>query len=163
MLSRTVDSILDFIDSCSISGSAVAGAEEVEAMPEIQSACLAALKSQGIQFDSISHAAVMTSDEHSKVAGHLEGALVKNLFMKKKKKKERYLIVFEHSKQVELKEIGKHIGVNGLRGASDLKDVLKVEGGCVTPLAVMNDAEKVTQIYLDASLKNASKINVHPC
>ena len=49
----------------------------------------------------------MTSNEHSKVAGHLNGALCKNLFMKKKKK--RYLIVFEHSKKIDLKSLGKAI------------------------------------------------------
>eukprot|EP00492_Amphilonche_elongata_P000587 TRINITY_DN1338_c0_g1_i2.p1 TRINITY_DN1338_c0_g1~~TRINITY_DN1338_c0_g1_i2.p1 ORF type:complete len:148 (-),score=20.80 TRINITY_DN1338_c0_g1_i2:173-616(-) len=135
--------------------------EEVQAMPEVQSACINALKSQGITFKSIEHKAVMTSDEHAKVAGHLSGVLVKNLFMKKKKK--RFLIVFEHSKKVDFKELGKAVGANGLRQASDLKDILKVEGGCVTPLAIMNDEQKVTQVFLDASLKNASVLNVHPC
>merc|ERR1719354_1258516 len=80
-----------------------------------------------------------------------------------KKKKKRYLIVFEHSKKIDLKSLGKAIGANDWRQGSDLEQVLKVKGGCVTPLAVMNDENKVTQVYLDACLKNAPLLNLHPC
>jgi len=163
MLSSKIDNLLNFIDSCAPpgAGNANSAEEEVAAMPEVQSAVLAALNAQGIQFKSIDHAAVMTSNEHSKVAGHLNGALCKNLFMKKKKK--RYLIVFEHSKRIDLKSLGKAIGANDWRQGSDLEQVLKVKGGCVTPLAVMNDENKITQVYLDACLKDAPLLNLHPC
>lgn len=131
----------------------------------IHQSTLEALTSQGIKFQQITHEAVMTSVEHQKVAGHLPGVLCKNLFKKKKKSQNRWLFVFAHDRpQVDWKTVGKAIGAGAtLRDSKDLTQVLGVEGGCVTPLAVFNDKEKVTTVYVDEALKNAKFLNLHPC
>ena len=108
--------------------------------------------------------AVKTSEEHIKVASDLDGVIVKNLFVKEKRKKVNFLVVFPASEEkLNLKALGMRFGVGGgIRTVRDLASVIEMEQGSITPLAVLFDKNKVVETYFDQDLKNASSVVVHP-
>lgn len=138
---------------------------KVESTGNVDADCMNALAALGMTPKVHEHTAVNTSVEHLEVAGSLEGVLVKNKFMKQKRAKPRYLFVFAHDREKpKYDNLGRNIGCGkGLRDSDDLEDVLNVKGGCVTPVAVMNDSENVTMVVVDAALKNAKYLKIHPC
>ena len=108
----------------------------------------------------VSHPAVTTIDAMIPyVKGHLSGCLVKNLFLKDKKKG-YFLVTAHHETTVNMKELGKTLGATGIR-MTEL-DILGVPAGAVTPLAVLNDTEKQVKLVMDVKLKTESQISVHP-
>ena len=108
----------------------------------------------------VSHPAVMTIEAMLPYTkGVLNGALVKNLFLKDKKKG-YFLVTAHHETAVDLKTLGAALGAPSIR-MTDL-EVLGVPAGAVTPLAVFNDSEKQVQLVLDERLKSESRICVHP-
>ena len=108
----------------------------------------------------VSHPAVCTIEAMLPyVSGHLSGALVKNLFLKDKKKG-YFLVTAHHETAVDLKTLGAALGAPSIRMA-DL-DPIGVPAGAVTPLAVFNDSSKQVQLVLDERLKSEPLVCVHP-
>eukprot|EP01083_Nonionella_stella_P191035 707343_1 len=105
-----------------------------------------ALSELKIDVDIEAHQAVTTSEEHAKVISSLDGVLCKNLLVSEKriKNKCQYLIIVEANKnKIELKVLGKYLGVGGgLRGVSDPDLTFKMSKGSITPLAVLFDEKK---------------------
>ena len=50
----------------------------------------------------------------------------------------------------------------GLAPAERMREVLGVEPGALTPLALINDEEGLVTAVVDAALLAASQVNVHP-
>ena len=71
--------------------------------------------------------------------------------MRDKKKKNYYLVLIKGSKRLDMKEFRERIGSTPLSLGSeeDLLKYLHVEGGNVTPLALLNDKERTVKFYLD--------------
>jgi Ala-tRNA(Pro) deacylase len=65
---------------------------------------------------------------------------------------------------VDLKALRGQIGSKRLSfaNAADLAATLAVEGGAVTPLAVVNDRERRVGVVLDATLAGPALIKLHP-
>lgn len=92
----------------------------------------------------------------------IEGVGCKNLFLTNKKGN-YYLLVLEENKKANLKELAKQVNVSKLTFASseDLKSILNLEPGSVTPLSIINDMENKVLLIFDNYLQN-KKILVHP-
>jgi Ala-tRNA(Pro) deacylase len=122
------------------------------------------LKSLAIHSTSIEHPAVFTVEESKALRGKIDGAHVKNLFLKDKKSNLFLISALEDTK-IDLKTIHEVIGGQGrvsFCSADQLLEHLGVEPGSVTPLAVMNDTENKVQAVLDERLMAFDIINVHP-
>lgn len=121
------------------------------------------LETLNIQYETLTHKAVYTIEEAmaENIPDRIEGIECKNLFVKNKGR--YYLIFLEGSKRARLKELAKVVGESKLSFANEreLKDILDLDIGSVTPLGIINDKECKVTLLIDASLQG-HKVLAHP-
>lgn len=118
-----------------------------------------------IQYKIHTHPAVYTSKEAEKyVDESMEGSRCKNLFLRNQKGNKHFIIIIDHSKRVNLKELSKDLGEKTMSFASEnrLKKYLGLLPGSVSPFGIINDTNKEVIVVIDKELKNKEKINFHP-
>lgn len=123
------------------------------------------LKERRIGFETTEHQAVYTMEELSDVVLPYPEADAKNLFVRDDKKRQYYLITVKGDKRVDLKAFRRQHATRPLSFASEneLKDILDLVPGAVTPLGILNDAEHRVQLYLDeAFLDSPGLVGIHP-
>ncbi len=121
------------------------------------------LTDKGINYEITEHQAVFNMEELSSVELPYPEFDAKNLFVRDDKKKNYYLITVKGDKRINLKEFRKKYGLRNLSFASseDLKAILDLTPGSVTPLGLLNDSEHRVHLYLDSEF-NGSPVGVHP-
>ena len=123
------------------------------------------LDQAGIAYELYEHEAVFTVEQaHAAGIPHQElGA--KNLFLRDDKHRAYYLVCLPDEKDVSLREIRERLGSHRLSFASaqDLRDMLGLAPGSVTPLGALNDADRRVEVVLDQELMDAGRVTVHPC
>lgn len=126
---------------------------------------IALLDQGGIAYELYEHEAVFTVEQaHAAGIPHPElGA--KNLFLRDDKHRAYYLICLPDEKSVSLREVQERLGSRRLSFASekDLGEMLGLVPGSVTPLGVLNDAERRVEVVIDRELVDAGRVTVHPC
>lgn len=123
------------------------------------------LKNRSIWYEITEHKAVCNMEELSEVELPYPEADAKNLFVRDDKKRNYYLITVQGSKRVNLKEFRRKNGTRPLSFASEeeLKEILGLLPGAVTPLGLLNDEACSVQFYLDKGfLGEPGLIGVHP-
>lgn len=123
------------------------------------------LESHNIAYSLYTHPPLFTCEQAAEIVAkmNIPGTGVKNLFLKDRKN-QLYLISAQYDTRVDLKKIGKELGIKELRFANPtvLKEYLGVEPGSVTPLALIHDKELAVQAIIDTALLKQEKIQVHP-
>jgi Ala-tRNA(Pro) deacylase len=124
---------------------------------------LAHLAGLGIATETFHHPAVFTVEESLVHTARLPGAHVKNLFLKDKKDK-LWLVTCRHELRVDLAALSRRLGAArfSFARAELLREVLGVEPGAVTPLALVNDTACRVRPVLDEGLVAAGRLNCHP-
>ncbi len=121
------------------------------------------LSDLNIKYDEIEHKAVYTIEEaiNERIMDRIDGIECKNLFVKNKN--HYYLIFIESSKRANLKEIATFVCEQKLSFASEeeLKRILSLDIGSVTPMGIINDKDNLVTLILDKDLKD-KKVLVHP-
>ena len=123
------------------------------------------LEEQGIPFEKMEHKAVFNMEEMRKIEVPHPEAEAKNLFVRDDKKRNYYLITVKGDKRVDLKAFQAEHSTRRLSFASDedLMSIMSLIPGAVTPLGILNDAEKITQFFMDEDFfKGTGLIGVHP-
>lgn len=117
-----------------------------------------------IDYQKIEHPPVYTSEQARELVPEQAAASAKNLFLKDKKGREHYLLVFDDEKSLELKELAGQLGVNRLSLASPerLYQYLGVDPGAVSLLALVNDPDQQVQLLFDQDLWEADAMQCHP-
>ena len=120
------------------------------------------LKELEIEIERQEHEAVFTIEEILKLDVRLDGVGLKNLFVKDRFDN-RYMVVVLEEKRVDLKALKENLNLNKLSFCKpeELKNILKIEPGSVTPLAVINDENNEVTIILDEEMKDHDLL-VHP-
>jgi Ala-tRNA(Pro) deacylase len=124
---------------------------------------LARLAELGIEARTALHPPVFTVEEAQAHTRHLPGGHCKNLFLKDKKDR-LWLVTCLDERKVDLNALSKRLGAArfSFGRAELLREVLGVEPGSVTPLAIVNDeAGRVTHV-IDAGLLAHEVVNCHP-
>ena len=121
------------------------------------------LEQLGIEHITTEHPAVFTVDEAKAVRGRLDGAHVKNLFLRNKKG-QMWLLTCLEDRQLDLKALAERVDGNrfSFASAERLMKYLGVIPGAVTAFAAVNDAGNKVTVLLDAALMNVDKLNLHP-
>ncbi len=120
------------------------------------------LDNLNISYEEYHHQAIYTIEAAKKLQLNLLGIGCKNLLLTNHKNS-YYLVIIEENKRVNTKELSKLLSTKHLSFASsaDLKQILNLESGSLTPLSLINDQENKVTILLDKELQN-NKILVHP-
>jgi Ala-tRNA(Pro) deacylase len=122
------------------------------------------LAALGIEAETVEHEPVFTVAESRPVKARIPGAHSKNLFVKDKKGR-LFLITAKDETPIDLKRAHEGIGASGrlsFGSADQLREVLGVEPGSVTPFAVVNDRALRVTLVLDAHLMSHARVNFHP-
>lgn len=125
----------------------------------------ALLRERGFWMEITEHPAVYNMAELAEVPLPYPTADAKNLFVRDDKKRQYYLITVQGDKRVDLKAFKKRHGTRSLSFASaaELKALLGLEPGAVTPLGLLQDQAHRVQFYLDAGFfQEPGIIGVHP-
>ena len=136
---------------------------DVAAPPWTRQRLLDELAALGIAYELLEHPPVHTVEAAREHWSRLPGLPVKNLLLKDAGGR-LWLVVAPAEQPVDLKALPKRIGSRRLSfaGPADLAATLAVEGGSVTPLAVVNDTGQRVSVVLDASLAGDALIKLHP-
>ena len=123
------------------------------------------LREQGIEYECVEHPAAYNMEEMSHIALPYPEADAKNLFVRDERKRDYCLITVKGEKRVDLKAFRQRHGTRPLRFASpeELRDILGLLPGHVTPLGILNDEERRVRVYLDAAFREPpGLVGVHP-
>jgi Ala-tRNA(Pro) deacylase len=127
--------------------------------PEI----LALFEQEGIPYEMDEHPAVYTMEQLHGVSLRYPEDDAKNLFVHDKHRN-YYMITVRGEKRADLKKIRREQGTLPLSFANEneLKEILDLAPGSLTPLGLLNDTEHKTVLFLDEECRRAGRIGVHP-
>jgi Ala-tRNA(Pro) deacylase len=129
-------------------------------IPEPLAGAFAAL---GIEAPVIEHPPLRTVADAEAHWKPLAGMAVKNLFIKDAGK-QFWLVLVPAERSVDTKVLAPLIGSRRISfgSADELKSILGVEPGSVTPLGAINDAQRQVRIVLHKAILDAEAVLVHP-
>ena len=121
------------------------------------------LDARGVEYVLEEHPAVFNMEELRAIDLKYPDRDAKNLFVRDDKKTGWYLITVRGDRRVDLNGFRKKVGLRRLSFASaeELLSVMGLIPGAVTPLGLLNDAERKVTLYLDAAF-SGGLIGVHP-
>lgn len=123
------------------------------------------IKQRNIWYEITEHEAVFSMKEVSNIEIPYPEADAKNLFICDDKKRNYYLITIRGNKRANLKKFKQENNTRPLSFASekDLKDILGLVPGSVSPLGVLNNRENNVNIFIDKDFtKEPYIIGIHP-
>lgn len=125
---------------------------------------LAKLDELGVSYELDVHEPVYTIDAMVALGLDKKGEVVKNLFLRDAKGKRHFLVVLPGDRQGDLKAIRARLGSTALSFGSEerLMRCLKLSKGAVSPLGVLNDADRAVEVVFDRALAGAPRLGVHP-
>lgn len=120
------------------------------------------LKEKNIWFEVTEHKAVYNMDDLKNIDFPYNGADAKNIFVRDDKKQNYYLITIKGDKRIDLKAFRKEYNTRPLTFASsdELKEILNLYPGAVTPLGLLNDDKRIVKLFIDCYFDGI--IGVHP-
>jgi len=136
-------------------------------MPETPDGLLARLAALGIETRTTRHPPVFTVAESRALRGSLPGGHSKNLFLRPAKggPGPHWLAVLEEDRQVSVNALARAAGAGRVEmaPADDLRRLLGVEPGSVTPFGMVNAPPGAARIVLDAGLmRDHAWVHFHP-
>lgn len=128
-----------------------------------ESEALALLDKLQISYQKVDHPALWTMADEKKLAQRLPR--VKNLFLKLRKSQQYYLYL-TIDRPVNFKTLAYFLGVSHSKlvfaTPAELKEILGLVPGMVTPLALMHDQKQQVTVLLDVRLQQLPAISAHP-
>jgi len=114
-------------------------------------AALNALDALNIPYTYIEHPAANTMEDCYVIDESLGAVHFKNLFLCNRQGTEFYLLLLEGSKPFKTAQVSKQLGVSRLSfgNADQLGQILGLLPGAVSPLGLINDAQKQVTVLLD--------------
>ncbi|MCX6246913.1 MAG: prolyl-tRNA synthetase associated domain-containing protein [Bacteroidetes bacterium] len=125
----------------------------------------ALLQELDIPIDYNEHPPAATIEEARKYWKDIDATHCKNLFFRNHKGNHHYLVIIEHSHDLDIHDLEKRLKQGKISFASDqrMMKYLGVTPGSVTPFGLINDKENQVHLFLDENLLKATKISFHPC
>lgn len=133
-------------------------------MPATTEDLFARLTALGIETTTLPYPTHRTVEEGKALRGDMPGTFTKNLLLKDKKGK-LFLVVAHEDSRLDLKTLHPRIGGQGRLGFAapeQVRSLLGVDPGSITPFGLMNDAEHVVTPVIEATLTGAKWLNFHP-
>ncbi|MDP2691372.1 MAG: prolyl-tRNA synthetase associated domain-containing protein [bacterium] len=117
-----------------------------------------------IEFQEFTHPPVFTCEEAERLCPPMPGKKNKNLFLRDAKGKKYFLFSLAQDKRLSIQQMADIAGEKSLSFASErrLKEVLGIEPGSVGILALINDTQKLTTVFIDSDLLDPEWFQSHP-
>ncbi len=117
-----------------------------------------------IPYQRFHHPAVFTTADIELLPEKLPGIDVKNLFLRDDKRTRFVLVAVRAEKRVDLKQLGRSLGIKGLTFGSpdELQSMLGVSPGSVCLFALANDEAKRVEGFIDLSIDLEAEMQNHP-
>lgn len=117
-----------------------------------------------IQYEYHEHPALATIEDAKIHWKDYKSGRCKNIFFRNHKGDRHYLVILEHLRQLNIKDLEKRLRQGKLTFASDqrLKKHLGVEPGSVSPFGLINDTEKHVHLFIDEKLNESDRLAFHP-
>jgi cystathionine gamma-synthase len=118
----------------------------------------------GIAAPTVPYPAHRTVNEGRRRRGAMAGTFTKNLLLRDKKGR-LFLFAVDEDRVLDLRTAHTRVGASGRLGLASperMREVLGVEPGALTLLALVNDEEGLVTAVVDAALLDADQVNVHP-
>jgi Ala-tRNA(Pro) deacylase len=119
----------------------------------------------GIQYDYYEHPPAPTIEQARIYWKDIEAVHCKNLFFRNHKGNRHYLVILEHTHDLQIRDLEQRLKQGKLSFASDerMMKYLGLTPGSVSPFGIINDTGRHVHLFLDKNLRNSEKISFHPC
>lgn len=117
-----------------------------------------------IQYEYHEHPPLATIEDAKIHWVNYNSGRCKNIFFRNHKGDRHYLVILEHLRQLNIRDLEKRLKQGKLTFASDqrLKKYLGVEPGSVSPFGLINDSEKHVDLFIDEKLNEFDSLTFHP-
>lgn len=117
-----------------------------------------------IQFEYHEHPPLATIEDTKVHWRNYNAGRCKNIFFRNHKGDRHYLVILEHLRQLNIRDLEKRLKQGKLTFASDLrlKKYLGVEPGSVSPFGLINDSQKNVHLFIDEKLNEFDRLTFHP-
>lgn len=134
-----------------------------DSLPTTPEAVMAVLERLDISFSTHHHPPLRTVEDSKQCRDGMDGAHIKNLYMRDRKKK-NFLVVADEDRAIDMKTLNEWIGCDRLSfGSADrLFEMLGVRPGAVSPLTLINDPDQAVRLVIDAKIMQGGMIYAHP-
>ena len=118
----------------------------------------------GVSYEAYEHPPIPTIEEALIHWKGIDATHCKNLFFRNHKGNRHYMVVFEHSQKLAIRDLEQKLKQGKLSFASEKRMIkyLDTIGGSISPFGLINDLDNHTYLFLDENLLKADKISFHP-
>jgi len=122
------------------------------------------LEKLGISFEYHEHPPVATIEDAKIHWRDFNSGRCKNIFFRNHKGNRHYLVILEHLRQLNIRDLEQRLKQGKLTFASDqrLKNYLGVEPGSVSPFGLINDKDHHVHLFIDEKLDEYERLSFHP-
>lgn len=132
--------------------------------PEKRKQVISYLEEQGIPFEIHEHPPVPTVEAALPYWRSIDAAHCKNLFFRNHKGNKHYLVILDHRRQLNIRDLEKKLKQGKLSFASPkrMERYLGLDAGSVSAFGILNDHENHVHLFIDKHLEKAERISFHP-
>lgn len=122
------------------------------------------LKDLNIDYELYEHPPTPTIEEAIKYWGKMEATHCKNLFFRNHKGNKHYLVIFEHSQQLAIRDLEIKLKQGKLSFATEkrMARYLGVKPGSVSLFGLINDVDNHVYVFFDKNLLLSEYLSFHP-
>jgi Ala-tRNA(Pro) deacylase len=118
----------------------------------------------GIEFEYHEHPPVATIEDAIIHWKDFNSGRCKNIFFRNHKGDRHYLVILEHLRHLNIRDLEKRLRQGKLSFASDqrLMKYLGVTPGSVSPFGLINDTTHHVHLFIDEKLNESERLAFHP-
>lgn len=122
------------------------------------------LQELSVSFEYHEHPPVATIEDAKIHWKDFKSGRCKNIFFRNHKGDRHYLVILEHLRQLNIRDLEQRLKQGKLTFASDqrLKKYLGVEPGSVSPFGLINDETHHVHLFIDEKLDEFDRLSFHP-
>jgi Ala-tRNA(Pro) deacylase len=125
---------------------------------------LSYLNDRNIPYDLYEHPSVPTVEEALPYWKDIDSAHCKNLFFRNHKGNRHFLVILDHRRQLNIKDLEQKLKQGKISFASPkrMERYLGLGAGSVSAFGIINDHENHVHLFIDEALQSSARISFHP-
>ena len=122
------------------------------------------LEKLDIPFELFEHPPVPTVEEALPYWKDIDASHCKNLFFRNHKGNRHYLVILDHRRQLNIRDMEQRLKQGKISFASPkrMERYLGLNAGSVSLFGLINDSENHVHLFIDKGLQSAKRISFHP-